>query len=57
LEDLSDAVVALKAVEDKVIIQEYLTIPKMSWGDAGRDEVLIPFRIDPSEGVILLDPE
>ncbi|MFZ2456973.1 MAG: RAD55 family ATPase [Candidatus Altiarchaeia archaeon] len=57
LEELSDAVVALKAVEDKVILQEYLTLPKMAWGDCGRDEVLIPFKIDPFEGVILLDPE
>jgi KaiC/GvpD/RAD55 family RecA-like ATPase len=57
LEELSDTVVALKAVEDKVILQEYLTIPKMAWGESGRDEVLIPFKIDPLEGVILLDPE
>lgn len=57
LEELSDAVVSLKAVEDKVILQEYLTIPKLAWGDPGRNEVLIPFIIDPFEGVILLDPE
>jgi uncharacterized protein len=57
LEELSDTVVALKAVEDKVILQEYLTIPKMAWGEPGRDDVLVPFKIDPLEGVILLDPE
>ena len=57
LEELSDAVVALKAVEDKVILQEYLTIPKMAWGDPARNDILIPFKIDPLEGVILLDPE
>lgn len=57
LEDLSDAVVALKAVEDKVLIQEYLMIPKISWSESPRDEVLVPFKIDPIEGVILLDPE
>ena len=57
LEELSDTVVALKAVEDKVILQEYLTIPKMAWGDPARNDILIPFKIDPLEGVILLDPE
>lgn len=50
----SDAVIHLKAVENKVIKGEYFTVSKLSWSRKERPEIRTPFKITPNEGINIL---
>lgn len=55
LEELSDTVIELNAIEEKVIIKEYLQISKIGWESELNRETQLPFRISVNEGVTILE--
>jgi KaiC/GvpD/RAD55 family RecA-like ATPase len=55
LHSLSDAVIQLKAVEDRVIVGEYLTVSKLAWGDEEMERADLPFRVNAPGGISILE--
>jgi len=53
---IGDAIVQLKAIEEKVILREYFTISKVSW-DGGSEGVGVPFKISVPGGVKVYIPK
>lgn len=55
IKSLADAIIKLGAIEEKVILREYLTVPKISWADATGKSV--PFKIIQPGGVRIFIPK
>lgn len=55
LRDLADAIVQLKAIEERVILREYFTVPKVAWWKSVKKGV--PFKIAVPGGVKVYIPK
>jgi len=54
---IADAVVELNAIEEKVILREYFTVPKVSWDGKSKRKVKVPFKIISPGGVRVYIPK
>jgi KaiC/GvpD/RAD55 family RecA-like ATPase len=50
----SDAVIKLKAVEEKIMVKEYFTVSKTGLADEVTGEACVPFQVSPAEGIKVL---
>ncbi|MFP4424268.1 MAG: ATPase domain-containing protein [Candidatus Woesearchaeota archaeon] len=53
--ELADSIVELKAIEEKVILREYFTVPKVSWGNPIKRGV--PFKVVVPGGIKVYIPK
>lgn len=54
---ISDAIVSISAVEEKVILREYFHVSKVSWNGKEKIKIKIPFRIVSPGGVKVYIPK
>jgi small GTP-binding protein len=54
---LSDAIVQLKAIEEKVILREFFIVSKVSWDGKTKKGVSVPFKISAPGGVKVYVPK
>lgn len=54
---VSDAIVQLKAIEERVIVREYFTVVKVSWDGKTKPGVGVPFKIATPGGVKVYIPK
>lgn len=54
---LSDAIVQLNAIEEKVILREYFTVPKVGWNGGEKRNSRIPFKIARPGGIRVYIPK
>ncbi|MGM5488015.1 MAG: DUF7090 family protein [Nanobdellota archaeon] len=53
--EIADSIVELKAIEEKVILREYFTVPKVSWGNPIKRGV--PFKVVVPGGIKVYIPK
>jgi hypothetical protein len=54
---ISDAIVQLKAIEEKVILREFFIVSKVSWDGKGKQGISVPFKISVPGGVKVYIPK
>jgi hypothetical protein len=54
---ISDAIVSISAVEEKVILREYFHVSKVSWDGKEKSKIKIPFKIISPGGVKVYIPK
>ncbi len=54
---ISDAIIQLKAIEEKVILREFFIVSKVSWNGKSKEGVSVPFKISVPGGVKVYIPK
>jgi hypothetical protein len=54
---ICDAIVQLKAIEEKVILREFFIVSKVSWNGKAKEGVSVPFKISVPGGVKVYIPK
>lgn len=54
---LSDAIISISAIEEKVILREYFHVSKVSWDGKEKSKIKIPFKIYAPGGVKVYIPK
>lgn len=57
IKSLADAVIQLNAIEEKVILREYFTVPKVGWDGKEKKDARIPFKISKPGGIRVYIPK
>ncbi len=53
----ADAIVQLNAIEEKVILREYFTVPKVDWNGKENKDAKVPFKITRPGGIRVYIPK
>jgi len=57
LREYSDAIIELKAIEEKVILREFFVVSKVTWNGKAKKGVTVPFKVAVPGGVMVYIPK